>query len=59
MGHLVRIYIAGITRYLYKEAITAIQTRRSGMLDGVLHAYQSVFKELDVFGSDLMEFNDS
>ena len=24
------------------------------MLDGVLHAYQSVLKELDVFGSDLL-----
>ena len=35
------------------EAIAMIQMRRSGNIHGVLHSHQSVFKELEVFGSDL------
>ena len=34
-----------------------IQTRRSGIFHGVLHLYQNVFKELEGFGSDLLELS--
>ena len=36
------------------EVIAVIQTRRSGNIHGVLYSYQSVFKELEYFGSDLL-----
>ena len=36
------------------EAIVMIQTQRSDIFHGVLHSYQSVCKELEVFGSDLL-----
>ena len=36
------------------EVIAMIQTRRSGNIHGVLHPYQSIFKELKVFGNDLL-----
>ena len=38
------------------EAIAMIQMRRRGNIhDGVLHSYQSVFKELELFGSSTVE----
>ena len=39
---------------IFSEAITMIQMQRSGIFQGVLHSYR-VFKELEVFGSDVLE----
>ena len=36
------------------EAITMIQTQRNDICTRAVHSYQSVFKELEVFGSDLL-----
>ena len=36
------------------EAIAMIQTQRSDNILGVLHSYQSVCKEPEVFGSDIL-----
>ena len=39
---------------IFTKVITMIQMPRSGMSSGTLHSYQSDFKELKVFGSDLL-----
>ena len=39
---------------IFTKVITMIQMPKSGTSSGTLHSYQSDFKELEVFGSDIL-----